>query len=228
MPADEMWRNPLQPLAVINQPQVVLELDVAEVVPITNPRVVPEVSLEGNHLAFCRHILVAGSRFNGQLDADFLRPRGQGAECFHGAVEIQRRDFLAFFNECQLGLDEVAIVLTAIGHHLGEWSGPFLRIHWHGAHVQHQILCLKLRCQIERAQGHIHRPLAIEGAVRGELVGVGRIDHDLDRRREKIMNPRAAEKPALVGFLNARKLGDGHAMRQFNVRKAEIDDFLDH
>ena len=44
---------------LIEQTKIVLELDVAEIMPITDRRVVGEVSLEGDHFAFRWHVLEA-------------------------------------------------------------------------------------------------------------------------------------------------------------------------
>lgn len=59
--ANDVRGDLLEPIDVIEQADVVLELDVAEVVPIANPRVVFEVVLEVKHLALAGDVFVAGA-----------------------------------------------------------------------------------------------------------------------------------------------------------------------
>ena len=94
--------------------------------------------------------------------------------------------------------------------------------------MEHEVARAELRREIERAQRHVHGPLPVEGAVRGEFVGVRRVDHHLDGRGEVVVDAGAGEKPALEGIPDAGQLGDGHPVGEFDVCEPEIHDFLNH
>ena len=68
MTSDEVGCHFSEPLVVVKKSEVVFELDVTEVVPVSDPRVVFEVFLEADHLGFVRDVFEAAPRFDGEVD----------------------------------------------------------------------------------------------------------------------------------------------------------------
>ena len=113
MTPDQVRGNFFQPLLMVEQAEVVFELDVTEIMPITDRRMVGEVSLESDHFAFRGHVLEAGPGFDRQLDSDFRSAVGEGGQRLDGAMEIERAEFFAFSHKRDFFLDVVVAVLTA-------------------------------------------------------------------------------------------------------------------
>ena len=82
--------------------------------------------------------------------------------------------------EPQVVAPELGLTPAAVPEHLGELAGPLLV--WHErdrSHVENDVAGLELGGDIEGFDGHLHRPFAVERAVGGEFVSVGRVDHHL-------------------------------------------------
>ena len=212
MAAHEMRGDAFQPLVVIEQAEVVFELDVAEIMPVADPRVVGEVVLQSRHLAFGGHVLKVRARLNGQPDAEGGGPRGDRGNGIQRPLKVEWPDFLAFPDKLELGLDVFRLGLAALGHHRGEALAPLARVERHRAHVEHQVLCFELGGQFQGTECQIEGALPFEWPVRGEFIGIRRINHDLHRRGEKIVDAGAGEDSALERLADARHLRHAHAV----------------
>lgn len=226
--ADDVRGDLLEPIDVVEQADVVLELDVSEVVPITDPGVVFEVVLQVEHLALAGYVFVAGAGLNGEDDAVFLGLDDELFEGIDGATVVERGDFFALFDEVDFGLVVVGIEDLAISDHGGKAFGVFRGLERHGAHVKDEVVCLELRGDLQGLEGHVERATAIKGAMGGILVGIGGIDHDLDGGGKVVVDAGAGKFPSLVGLADAGELGDGHAVRELDVAESEVENFIDH
>jgi uncharacterized membrane protein len=204
---------------------------------VTGPDVVKTVTNEvvtaeelGGASTHTRKSSVADGAFENDVEAltEIRRLFGNFLQSFDGPVEIDGSDFLPFSNEGDFVFDKIRVVRFSLRDHGGESFGPFSGIHGDGAHVKHKIAGSEFGGNVERLDGHFHRPLAFERPVGGEFVGVGSIDHHFDGGGEVVVDARTGKKAPFECLLDAWQFGDGHAMRQLDVVKAEFHNFLDH
>lgn len=122
--ADEVGLHLCQPLLVIEQAEVMLELHVAKVVPIADPWIVSEVLLQHHHFALVWHIFVARSRLDRDRHADFFRLIGDERERLDRAVVVRLMELFALFDEVEFRLGVFGGELLAFFDHLSEPFRP--------------------------------------------------------------------------------------------------------
>ena len=133
----EMIGYGLNPLLMIEHTEVVLELNVSEIVPVTDLRLIGKVLLKGDHFALCRHVLESGAGFYRKFDSKFSGTVHQLTQGLNGTAIVEAGDFLALENEGLLSLRKAgsrclpsaAMAVKALVHFLGFRN--------HRAHVKH-------------------------------------------------------------------------------------------
>ena len=100
----EMIGYGLNPLLMIEQTEVVLELNMSKIVPVTDLRLIGEVLLKGDHFSLCGHVLVSGAGFYREFDSEFRGTIHQLTQGLNGTAIVKAGDFLALDNEGLLSL----------------------------------------------------------------------------------------------------------------------------
>ena len=93
--------------------------------------------------------------------------------------------------------------------------------------MKNDVACVEVPGDFECFEGEVHRSFAIKRTMRGELVSVRCVDHNLDRRWEVIVHARAVEEALIESLFNPRILRHGHAVGELDRVETKIDNLLD-
>lgn len=161
MSSDEVRLHFSEPLVVVEEAEVVLEADVAKVVPVSDLRAVGEVLLETDHFALVGDVFVLGSRFNGEDDSGFFSGLDEAFEDVDGTLEILGAGFFASLDAGEFVIGVVVGELVSGGQFFAEGAGPFFVGHGSdGAHVEDDVVGPKLLSHVEGFEGFAKGPVA--------------------------------------------------------------------
>ena len=139
--ADEVGGHFFEPLVVVEKTEIVLESDVAEVVPVADLGALLEMLLEGDHFALVGDVFVLRAGFDGEDDACFFGWLDESFEGVDGALIIFWAALFTFLDASEFVVGIFSGELESVAEFVGEELGPLFVGHAaHGAHVEDDIL----------------------------------------------------------------------------------------
>ena len=214
-----------EPFVMVQKPEVVLDLDVPEIVPVTDVRRVDLVE-QRRVFPLGGKFLVGKPALAAEIDVFPAGVLDDGLQAVQHALPVHRGLGLALLHGSKLELDPFAGVLFALPRQQPEPPGS--RTHRNAPQVQHDQTRAQPCREINRLDGQLHRPPLVERPVAGELVAIRRRSLHFEWQRAEIVQAGDAHLARIDDLLNPAHQRYPHAVGKLDVIKPEIADFAQH
>lgn len=227
MSAVEVGAQAVQVLAVVEQEEVVLALDVAEIVPVHHMRIIGKFGHEPGHFPFSRHLFKMAAALYSQHQVVFLGFFCQGVQGFEGAFVVERGLLAAAAHQFTFAEGVFLAVYPFVAQLALQFArGAGGQHELYAPHVQYDIPGFKTGCHLECFEGEPQGSFPRFRAVRGEGEGIRRVAGHFDGGGAEIVHACHFDTPAVHGFDDARQFAEAQPVRGFDIFEAQFADFI--
>lgn len=224
MAADGTGAEGVEPMGVVEEAEVFLDLGMPDVVPVEDIGSV-EALEEIGEFALGGDGLVVLAILDAEADAFFRGVVGDGDEALESALDVGFAAGFALEDGVEFGAGVVLCVIAAFHHHAAEAAGEV-----EGADapaVDDDILRAEALGHVNRLHGHADGALAVRDAMGGELVAIGLVNEDFRGEGAEIMEAGDAEGIFFVELENLLEDVGLEAVAELDGIDAEVENLAD-